>query len=78
MKCHIEDLRNHLFVALEALQDEDNPMDLERARTIGSIAQTIINTAKVEVAFLKEVGGVGTGFMPVEKKAIGDAGAYNK
>ena len=31
MKNKIDDLRNHLFATLEALQDEDNPMELERA-----------------------------------------------
>jgi len=32
-------------------------MDLERARTISAVAQTIINTAKVEVDLVKAVSG---------------------
>lgn len=69
MKNKIEDLRNHLFATIEALQDEDNPMDLDRAKTISAVSQTIINSAKVEVDFLKITGGVeGSGFIPYEPR----------
>ncbi len=51
-KNKMTDLRNHLFETLEALKDEEKPMDLARARAISDVAQTIINTAKVEVEFL--------------------------
>lgn len=64
MKNKISDLRNHLFETLEALQDKDNPMDLERARTISDVAQTIINSAKVEVDFMRQTGAMGSGFIP--------------
>ena len=53
MKNKVEDLRNHLFATLEALQDKENPMELERAKTIAEVAQTIINAAKVEVDHMK-------------------------
>ena len=33
-KNKMSDLRDHLFATLEALQDPDKPMDLERARAI--------------------------------------------
>ena len=56
MKNKMEDLRNHLFATLEALQDEEKPMDLDRAGAIVDVAQTLIDSAKVEVAFLKVVG----------------------
>lgn len=64
MKNKISDLRNHLFETLEALKDQDNPMDLDRARTISDVAQTIINSAKVEVDFMKQTGAIGSGFIP--------------
>ncbi len=71
MKNKLEDLRNHLFATLEALQDEENPMDLERAKTISAVAQTLINSAKVEVEFIKEAGGRGTTFLqPVEPEPL--------
>jgi hypothetical protein len=56
-KNKISDLRDHLFETLEALKDADKPMDIERARTISAVAQTIINVAKVEVDMVKAVGG---------------------
>lgn len=59
----IEDLRASLFDTMRALKDEKNPMDIERARAIGDIAQTIINTAKVEVDHARITGGKGSGFL---------------
>ena len=63
MKNKIEDLRNHLFAALEGLADEEKPLDLDRAKTIAAVAQTIINSAKVEVEFMEVTGQTGSGFM---------------
>lgn len=54
-KNKIDDLRNHLFETIEALKDPDKPMELDRARAISDVAQTIINTAKVEVELVKAV-----------------------
>jgi hypothetical protein len=51
----MSDLRNHLFETLEALKDEEKPMDLERAKAISEVAQVIINSAKVETEFLKVI-----------------------
>ncbi|MEJ1487195.1 MAG: hypothetical protein RPU72_02375 [Candidatus Sedimenticola sp. (ex Thyasira tokunagai)] len=65
MKNKIEDLRDHLFATLEALQDEDKPMDLDRAKAISDVAQTMINSAKVEVEYMKTTGAIkGSGFIP--------------
>lgn len=65
MKDKIEDLRHHLFATLEALQDKDDPMELDRAKAISDVAQTLINSAKVEVDFLKTTGALsGSGFIP--------------
>lgn len=69
VKNRIEDLRDHLFETIEALKDTENPMALDRAKAISDVAQTIINSAKVEVAFIKETGGMfGTGFIPGEPR----------
>lgn len=56
MKNKMTDLRNHLFETLEELKDKDAPLDLARAKTISEVAQTIINSAKVEVDLLKAIG----------------------
>jgi hypothetical protein len=63
----IVDLRNHLFAALEGLADKEHPLELDRARAIADVAKVVIETAKVEVSFLKVVdGGRGSGFLPVD------------
>ncbi len=65
MKNKIDDLRNHLFETLEALRDEEDPMDLDRARAVADVARVIVDSAKVEVAFLNVTGSRrGTGFLP--------------
>lgn len=67
MKNKIEDLRNHLFETLEALKDDEKPMDIERAKVIADVAQVIVNSAKAEVDFMRAIGSMkGTGFIPVD------------
>lgn len=70
MQNKIEDLRNHLFATLEALRDDEHPMELERAKAISDVAQTIINSAKVEVDFMKVTGQASaSGFLPTAEVA---------
>lgn len=64
----IEDLRDHLFEIIEMLKEND--MELDKAKAIADIAQVIINSAKVEVDFIKVVHGNGSGFIPLDKRAI--------
>jgi hypothetical protein len=72
VKNKIEDLRNHLFETLESLKDKEAPMELERAETIAKVAQVIVNSAKVEVDFLKHTGAAaghaGTEFIPANRR----------
>jgi len=42
MKNKIEDLRDHLFATLEALQDKDQPMDISRAKAIADVGKVIV------------------------------------
>lgn len=64
-KNKIDDLRNHLFATLEALQDDEKPMDLARAKAVADVARAVIESAKVEVDFLRVTGGTNsTGFIP--------------
>lgn len=63
MKNQMIDLRNHLFAALEALHDSEKPMDIDRAKAIADVGRVLVETAKVEVAFLNVAGGTGTGFI---------------
>ena len=61
---NITDLREILFETIAALRDTATPMDIERARAVVEVASAITDTAKVEVAFLREAGGKGSGFVP--------------
>jgi len=52
----MEDIRNHLFAALERLGDEKTPpsaQELARAKAVSEVAKTLIDSARVEVDFLK-------------------------
>jgi hypothetical protein len=67
MKNKIDDLRNHLFAQLERLgEDEMTPEDLQkeidRAKAMTEVAQVIVNSAKVEVDFMKQIQGVKSPF----------------
>jgi hypothetical protein len=63
----IEDLRDHLFETIEMLKDGD--MDIQKAKAIKDVAQTIVNSAKVEVDFLKFTKeGNGSGFFPIDER----------
>jgi hypothetical protein len=59
MKNSMVDLRNHLFETLEELKDKENPMPVDRALAIAEVASQLIETAKVEVAFIKATDASG-------------------
>jgi hypothetical protein len=67
MSHNIEDLRNHLFAALDGLADQKKPMEIERARAIADVARVIVDSAKAEIQLLHATGAkhTGTQFMPL-------------
>lgn len=69
MKNKIEDLRNHLFATIEGLLDEENPLDLDRAKAIAEVGQVIVNSAKVEVDFIKATDKTNSDFIESKKIA---------
>jgi hypothetical protein len=63
MKNKVEDLRNHLFEVIEGLKD--GSVDIEKAKAIADVGQVIVNSAKVEVDYLRVTGAAeGSGFIP--------------
>jgi hypothetical protein len=61
------DLRDHLFATLEALRDDDKPMELARAKAIADVARVLVDSAKVEVDFIEATGAIrSTDFLPAE------------
>jgi hypothetical protein len=50
----LDDLRDRLFDTIDRLKESDKPeLEVNRARAICTVAQTIINATKVEVEHLK-------------------------
>lgn len=60
MKNKLSDLRTDLFETLRGVKDGN--IDVNKAKVICEIAQVIINSAKVEVDFLKTVKGTSSEF----------------
>jgi hypothetical protein len=76
----INDLREHLMQTLAALRDRENPMDIDRARAIGTVASVLVDTARVETDYLKLAGGASAFMEPTEenpKRLAGKQGAHN-
>lgn len=62
----IHDLRGILFATLRAVQSGE--MELDRAKAVSDLSQTIINTAKVEVEYERVTGRkIATQFLPTEQ-----------
>jgi hypothetical protein len=55
-KNKIQDLRNHLFETIELLKDKE--IDINTALAIATVSESIINTAKVEVQYLKAIKSI--------------------
>ena len=57
----LSDLRDHIFMALERLADEDMSnekvqQEVEKAKAIAQLSATIIASAKVEIDYINTVG----------------------
>lgn len=51
----ITDVRENLFKTIDRLLDENNPMEIERAKAISDASQVLINSMKVETEFYKQL-----------------------
>lgn len=58
---NISDLRETLFQTLEAVKNGE--IDLEKAKAVNEVAKTIVDTAKVEVDYLRVTGGGESSFV---------------
>lgn len=65
---NIDTLREHLFSTLNGLKD--GTIDAEKAKVMGDVAQVIINSAKVEVDFIRANGGGHSNFITSDVKEI--------
>lgn len=64
----MDDLRAHLFAALDGLRDKS--MDVSTAKAMCEVGQTIVNTAKAEADFARATGGrVISNLIPASEEA---------
>jgi hypothetical protein len=66
---HISTVRRHLLDQMRALRAASSPEEMEReisrSKGISDLAQAVVNTAKVEVEYLKATGQASTPFLEV-------------
>lgn len=72
MSNKVEDLRDILFDTIRAVKDGKLPLD--RAKAIGELTQVVVNSAKVEVDFIRATDGKGvaSGFLGEQPRLPGD------
>ena len=58
---HIDDLRRRLFQAIDGVVS--GAMSVEQAKQVSDLAQVVVNSAKVEVDYLRVTGGGESGFI---------------
>ena len=56
MSTHINDLREQLMNTLADLRNRSNPMEPDRARAIATVAGVLVDTARVEVDYIRATG----------------------
>lgn len=60
---HMTNLREHLLQTLTSLRDRDTPMEPDRARAIATVASVLVDTARVEVDYIKATGNQQSTFL---------------
>lgn len=53
---HINELRTELLATLRDLRNRSNPMEPDRARAVAHVASVLVDSARVEVDYLKVTG----------------------
>lgn len=56
MSTHISELRTELLATLRDLRNRANPMEPDRARAVAQVAAVMVDTARVEVDYIKATG----------------------
>ena len=69
MSNNITTVRQHLLDTLADLRNRDNPMEVERARAVADVARVLIDSAKVEVDYLKVTNQGNSDFLGNEQAA---------
>ena len=65
------ELRAALMGTLGDLRNREQPLDVDRAKAIAQVAGVLVETAKVEVDYLKATGGIKSEFIEPEQALRG-------
>ena len=57
MSTHISELRTELLATLRDLRCKERPMEPDRARAVAQVAAVMVDTARVEVDYVRANGG---------------------
>lgn len=66
---HITLVRQQLLDTLTDLRNREQPMDVDRARAVAQVASVLVDTAKVEVEYLKVTHSDRSDFLEAPPKA---------
>ena len=70
---HINQLRQHLLATLADLRNRENPMEPDRARAVAQVASVLVDSAKVEVDYLRVTNQDRAGFLEEPAQITTDA-----
>ena len=70
---HITELRQQLLDTLKDLRNRDQPMEPDRARAVAQVASVLVDTAKVEVDYIKATNSDRSDFLESPPQVTTDA-----
>ena len=60
---HITQVRQSLLDTLTDLRNRENPIDVDRARAVAQVASVLVDTARVEIDYIKATGADRSSFL---------------
>ena len=66
---HIDQVRQSLLDTLADLRNKENPMDIDRAKAVATVASVLVDSARVENEYIKLTGSDRSNFI---EPSVGD------
>ena len=63
MNNNISTVRQHLLDTLVDLRHREKPMEVDRARAVADVARVLVESAKVEVDYIRVTASTGSDFL---------------
>jgi hypothetical protein len=70
---HISELRQQLLDTLKDLRNREQPMEPDRARAVAQVASVLVDSAKVEVEYIRATGADRSDFIEPPVQITSDA-----